>query len=262
LREPVHLQIGGIRLALHIRAALLDPPFSFYRTGTGPPVDFRLTVSEDQPPSDRPYVHHHPADIQQDGDEIRVDAALFSGRLDMAAGEGLFHQLPETRDYRVALQIVLSRLLAGRGGWLAHGCGLVQEGQGWLFLGPSGAGKSTVAALADTPVLGDELCVVSGCDSAIPQLHGTPLGLSAAAGPVPLAGLFWLEQAPTDAVQPIPPADALPLLMSQMVSGGRESGHLARLAELAGRCLNNIELRRLRFTRSRNFMAFCRQDDA
>jgi hypothetical protein len=174
--------------------------------------------------------------------------------LSPAAGAGRATIAPGTRYHRVLLQLALAEWLAPRGGLLLHGCGLAAGGRGWLFVGPSGAGKSTVAELAGWPVLSDETCVVRLAPDGGVTLAGTPIGISAAAGPVPLAGILWLEQSPLDELEPLPPAQALARLMTQAVAAGRRGKDLGPLMETAAAVLDRIPMRTLRFTRSRRFV--------
>ncbi len=284
--------IGGIRLGLSLREELLDPPFILYaHDQTDPqlslPPDFHLTVLEDGPPPGPPppaaMWHRLPADGElptehgQDaratitllsGDEIRIDSPRFAGRLDLARGWGEFHQGRDTRDYRVALQVILSHLMVPRGGLLIHGAGLAQppegaEGPGGgpgagaagrLFVGPSGSGKSTVAALSEWPVLSDELCAVDVRHPGGPVLSGTPLGLCTTTAGFPLRGICLLEQSPRDELEPVAPASALPLLLAQTVGGAGEPGQCARVFERAADLVERVPVGRLRFTRSREFV--------
>jgi len=102
-------------------------------------------------------------------------------------------------------------------------------------------------------VLSDETCVVRLAPDGV-ELAGTPIGIGTAAGPVPLAGILWLEQSPLDELEPMPEAQALARLMTQVVAAGRQDAELAPLLETAAAVLDRIPIQTLRFTRTRRFV--------
>ena len=251
------LCIGGCRIDLRINPGLLEQPFALYRcpadTAPAPPHWF-LAVSENawfEPAWPGPAF---PPRLLRTSGRITLEGSCYSMELSLAASAGRATIAPGTRFHRVLLQLALTEWLAPRGGLLVHGCGLAAGGRGWLFIGPSGAGKSTLAELAGLPVLSDETCVVRLAPGGGVELAGTPIGISTAAGPVPLAGILWLEQAPADKLVPLPPAQALARFMSQTVAAGRPDTELATLLETAAATLDRIPMRTLRFTRSRRFV--------
>lgn len=256
-RPPrIDLIVAGCRIELGIGAHLLDPPFGLYRSRADAAVrpDFVLDVRE------APDVLPDGADaaasleVRRRAGRIAVAGPCYTVDLDVEAGAGRATIAPGTRFHRVLLQLALTEWLAPRGGLLVHGCGLAAGGRGWLFIGPSGAGKSTVAELAGLPVLSDETCVVRLAPDGGVELAGTPIGIGTAAGPLPLAGIFWLEQAPADELRLLDPGQALARFMTQVVAAGRREKELAPLLETAAAALDRIPMQTLRFTRSRRFV--------
>lgn len=74
-------------------------------------------------------------------------------------------------------EIIFSKLLADRGGFIAHACGIDYRGRGLLLLGHSGAGKSTLAELfvkvPGARVLSDDRVAVWVRDGHV-AISGTP----------------------------------------------------------------------------------------
>lgn len=248
--------VAGCRIKLGVGAHLLDPPFELYRSPADAAVrpDFVLDVQEapDVLPDGADAVA--PLGVRRRAGRITARGAGYRVELEPAAGDGRARIAPGSRFHRVLLQLALAEWLAPRGGLLVHGCGLAAGGRGWLFIGPSGAGKSTVAELAGPPVLSDETCVVRLAPAGGVALAGTPIGIGTAAGPVPLAGILWLEQAPADELRPLDPGQALARFMTQVVAAGRQDAELAPLLETAATVLDRIPMQTLRFTRSRRFV--------
>ncbi len=252
---PVSLIISQVPLRLRIREDLLDAPMALYRVpseAAGVRAAFELTVTDDLPPA--PRAEEAPVPIRLEGERVWLRSPHYEGCLDWRAGSGVFRQSPGTRFYRVPLQVILVHALLESDALLVHGCGLAGPAGGLLFAGPSGAGKSTVAGLAGWPVLSDELCAVGlGADREI-WIAGTPLGLSSDNRTLPLAGLYWLEQAPDDGLVPLSAAEAARRLLGQTVTGGFDDTAMGRafglVAELVARC----PAYRLRFTLSRRFL--------
>lgn len=107
-----------------------------------------------------------------------------------------------------------------RGGLLVHTAGVELNGHGLLLAGVSGIGKSTLAAILEAAfpacVLGDERIAVRPVDKRGWTLAGTPWSSTAGLArrrSAPLAALVFLEQAPVDALRPLPAAEALPRLL-------------------------------------------------
>jgi hypothetical protein len=96
-------------------------------------------------------------------------------------------------------QIVLSRVLADRGGCYLHASGMIVDGQGLLFVGHSGAGKSTMVNLLrdEGEILCDDRVIVRRWPEGF-HIHGTwshgdiPIVSNASA---PLRAVLLLEQA-------------------------------------------------------------------
>ena len=107
-------------------------------------------------------------------------------------------------------ELLMIHLLSQGKGVEIHGCGLLDRaGRAYVFAGQSGAGKSTMARLwlnhGDVRLLSDERVVLRTDRDRI-TVYGTPWhGDAMTASPLSgeLAGVFFLNHAPTHDVVPI-----------------------------------------------------------
>ena len=89
--------------------------------------------------------------------------------------EGKGHRFPFPLNYPLAEVLMINLLSKGRGA-MVHGCGVDDNGQGYLFLGNSNHGKSTIAKLwskNQATVLNDDRIIVREKDGEF-WMYGTP----------------------------------------------------------------------------------------
>jgi hypothetical protein len=116
------------------------------------------------------------------------------------------------------LRMVHTLLLIPEGGFLLHASSVRRSGRAVLFVGASGAGKSTISSLAppDATLLGDDTSYVRRQNGDY-HAFGTPFSPMPAKRGVnvsaPISGVYFLEQGPTNRIEPIPPPEALRRLM-------------------------------------------------
>ncbi|MBW7886046.1 MAG: hypothetical protein H3C34_26135 [Caldilineaceae bacterium] len=116
------------------------------------------------------------------------------------------------------LRVLFGWLALAQGGLLLHACGVICDGDGYVFVGPSGAGKSTVAGLsAGATVLSDDLVLVERRADGY-WVHGVPFRGSGWTAPrvnaaAPLRALLSLVQAPEHKVASLPKAEGVARLV-------------------------------------------------
>ncbi len=118
-------------------------------------------------------------------------------------------------------ELILRTAILFTGGLVFHASGLDDNGKGIVFIGHSGAGKSTQVGLwSEEPgviAMNDDRIAVR-VEASAPMCYGTPWGGTADIArnhAAPLKALIVLEQAPENAIQPIPPIAAAPLLAAR-----------------------------------------------
>lgn len=128
--------------------------------------------------------------------------------------EKVFHAL------RFAYLICAQRL----GAFALHSASILYREKAWLFSGSSGAGKSTHTLLWNrryqTPFLNGDLNLL-GFEGDTPVVYGIPwCGTSGyyTTSTVPLGGITFLKQAPTDTLLPISDEDIALRTMQRLIS--------------------------------------------
>jgi hypothetical protein len=115
-------------------------------------------------------------------------------------------------------ELLISTIFALRGnGAELHGCGIVVDGQGYLFVGQSGAGKTTTARLwlaeTDSPlILSDDRILITEAAGGGFRMWGTPWHGEAevcSAADAPLKAIYLLEQANATAIRQLEPSEAV-----------------------------------------------------
>jgi hypothetical protein len=188
---------------------------------------------------------------------------LISGSYDPASGRGTLRAkaiLGHGRLMRILEQVFYqafhsARQIAGKKSFLVHSAGVIAGGLGFLFVGPSESGKTTVARhSAARHVLGDEMNLVipdpDGYQVAGTLFNGT--FREKRPGRAPLAGVFLLAQATHHRLVPVPPAEAVSALATEIVPPiGLDQVPTAdtvpAMVDTAVQLLENIELKVLEF---------------
>ncbi len=152
-------------------------------------------------------------------------------------------------------QILLARLLADRGGFTLHAAGMKIAGAGLLFIGHSTAGKSTTVMLLkdEGEILCDENMIVRRWKNGF-RIHGTWSHGDVAAvsnGQAPLRGLFFLEKARENSLEPFTDKlevirRLLPRVLKPLVTADWWEKNLATLEAL----VREVPAYRMRFDKS------------
>ena len=117
------------------------------------------------------------------------------------------------------VRYLVARLCVKAGGFALHGAGVLRGDRVHVFAGPSGSGKTTAVGLSlGATSLGDDFSVVirargSWQTVAVPFDNSERAPATPVAGLIPIAAIWRLLQAPDDAVQTLPPAQATASLM-------------------------------------------------
>ena len=171
----------------------------------------------------RPYLTENPADFSA---VITPEDRAFEQEASIAEAleEGIRpRKYGEPHLERAALQRKFAEHLFRQDILMLHGSAVALDGAGYLFTADSGTGKSTHTRLW-RQLLGDRAVMVNDDK---PFLHITPEGVTAYGSPwsgkhgldnnlsAPLAGICILERGKENAISPMQPKDALPLLRHQ-----------------------------------------------
>lgn len=143
-----------------------------------------------------------------------------------------------------------ARQLLDFSGFQLHASAVELEGRAWLFAGPCGIGKSTMAGrwvrLFGADWLNDDKPALRRLEGGW-TAFGTPWsgkdGISRPAG-APVGGLTFLRRGDENRAEPLSPARALPLFLSQTPRGLVWDG-MERLLTLADRFLREVPVWRL-----------------
>jgi len=151
------------------------------------------------------------------------------------------------------LRVLLSWTLLPRKGFLLHAATIVRGGRAFVFAGPSGAGKSTLASLApEGAVLTDEISLLRQEDAEW-SAFGTPFwGEFRAEGRqehAPIAGIFHLVQAPLNGIQRMRPAEAVHMLLRNVLFFSKDVGANRRLLDLVSEAARGVPCFRFEFRR-------------
>jgi hypothetical protein len=151
------------------------------------------------------------------------------------------------------LRVLLSWTLLPQRGFLLHAATIVRGGRAFVFTGPSGAGKSTLASLApEGTVLTDEISLLRQ-ESAEWSAFGTPFwGEFHADGKsvhAKVAGIFQLLQAPHNRIRPMSSADAVRMLLPNVLFFSKDTEASRRLLDLLALLAQSVPCYRFEFRR-------------
>jgi hypothetical protein len=247
----VTVEIGGLPVLLRTRNAsfrdLLERRYAGFVSPTTPPrFEFDVDlVSPDASTGDDVHLK------MQDGkwSLLRSD---FRSEWDPKAGKGWIRQSANPYSIDSVLRIVYSLILAWEGGFLVHSASAIRNGRAFLFSGVSGAGKTTISRLAPSgaTVLSDEISYVRRHAHSY-LACGTPFaGELARVGEncsALIATLFFLEQGSENRIEPISSADALRLLLRNILFFADDPETVKLVFSSAFDFVTRVPVRRLTF---------------
>lgn len=150
-------------------------------------------------------------------------------------------------EYKI-LVIPTARALLRVGACILHGLAFAWRGRAWLLCGPSGAGKTTQYRRW-MELCGEELRLICGDMPAVslepdgsvlispspwPGKEGWP-GVTQA----PLGGVVYLEQAGENAISPMSPPQAIPLLLDSCLCRPDSTDDIRSIAALLDRIISD-----------------------
>jgi hypothetical protein len=247
------IQIGGAAIALHsdnpaFRALLQSRYAGFVASSICPDLEFDVELFDaDSLVSADDDVH-----VTRENDTWDLRRGDFHATWNTQSARGHVRQSNNPYAIDSVLRIVHSILLASRGGFLLHAASAIRGNHAFLFAGVSGAGKTTISRLAphDATLLTDEISYVRYNDGRF-EACGTPFaGELARVGEnlsAPLKTLFFLQQAPENRIEPVNPADAVRLLLRNVLFFAEDAELVRLLFATACKFAQEVPVRRLCF---------------
>lgn len=206
--------------------------------GSGGSGAIRLELAAEAlfPTTDAP-LWGEPARVSANGDEIRLDHAVFQAIVEPQRSRlRLYRDTSEAFPLEIALRTTLCALMPAAGGLPLHAAGVV-AGAGLVFFGPSGAGKSTLAACSPFDVVSDELVAVAGEPWSLVEsgFFGAlePASDDRRREDVPLVALFELEKLPDFQLTRLSPRTAARRMLGSLLVPPAPGPWRAALATLA-----------------------------
>jgi hypothetical protein len=221
--HQVAIEIGGMPILLRTEdadfRALLETRYAgFVRAALEPA--FALDVDVVRP--DRDLSTAEELRVWSEHGLWHLERGDFRADWNPREGRGQVVQLLSPYAIDSVLRIVHTLIQAPAGGFLLHGASAIRHGRAFLFSGVSGAGKTTISSLAppDSILLTDEISYIRR-EGERYLACGTPfagelarLGENAVA---PIERLFFLAKGPGNLIEPIETADALRMLLRNIL---------------------------------------------
>lgn len=162
-------------------------------------------------------------------------------------------------------EVLMVNLLARKRGIEIHGCGVIDGGEGVIFVGVSGAGKSTLANLwkkqSGVQILSDDRLIVRPQEDGF-MLYGTPwhgdAGVSSPAK-APLKKIFFLKQDGDNSVSPLRKIEATTRLFVCCFPTFYYDEGMAYTVDLCAKISANVPCFELGFVPEESAIEFVRQ---
>jgi len=172
--------------------------------------------------------------------------------MDPAARTGRILQSVSPYAIDSVLRIVHTLIQASQGGFLLHGASAIRNGRAFLFSGVSGAGKTTISRLAppDAILLTDEISYVRRQGDRYLACVTPFAGELARPGEntmAPIEHLYFLSKGPDNRTDPIAPADALRMLLRNILFFAEDAELVKMVFRSATEFLGRVPFSRLTF---------------
>ncbi len=255
MAAEVVVEIGGIAVLLRSEDARLIPLLesrfgTFAGSGREPGYEFEITVIDGAALADPDA----DVSVTAEGSLWRMERGDFRAEWDSRTRQGRITQTLTPYAIDSVLRIVHSLALAQEGGFLLHAASVVRNGKAFLFSGVSTAGKTTISRLAppDASVLTDEASYIRRMGDGNGYVaYGTPfageMGTPGVNTSGPIEALYFLGKGDSNHFEEIPRAEALRMLMRNILFFARDEELVNRV--FAGACafLERVPVRRLNF---------------
>jgi len=164
-------------------------------------------------------------------------------------------------------ELLINALLAQRRGLELHACGVIDRGNGLLFIGNSGDGKTTTARLwqhEPAEIVSDDRVVIRAENGAW-TMYGTPWhGEAEICSPAqaPLRRIYVLDKSARNGVTPLRPAEAVARLFSCAFPPFHDQHGLETVVDTLGDLAASVPVARLSFANDPSAVEFVRQEAA
>lgn len=251
--NDVAVDIGGMPILLRTQdaafRALLEKRYAgFVRPAAEPVFAFEVDVIRPE----RAVSTEEELRVWSEDGLWRLERGDFRAQWDPRVGRGKILQSVSPYAIDSVLRIVHTLIQAPEGGFLLHGASAIRNGRAFLFSGISGAGKTTISRLAptDSVLLTDEISYVRRQGERYCAC-GTPfagelarLGENAVA---PIARLYFLAKGPENRIEPIETADALRMLLRNILFFADDADLVKMVFRSACEFLGSVPASRLTF---------------
>jgi hypothetical protein len=219
-RAEITIEIGGVAIRVNATdasfLAMLENRYAGFVT-LGRCAEFEFDIELAEPGSGDADLR-----VTWESGRWRVERGDFAAEFNPQTRRGSIRQSPNPYSIDTVFRILHTLLLAQEGGFLLHAASAIRNGKAFVFAGVSGAGKTTIASLAppDATLLTDEISYIRK-DGRRYVAFGTPftgelgqLGQNVCA---PIAALYLLEKEAQNHVAPVPSAEAIRALLSNVL---------------------------------------------
>jgi len=241
--------------------------FAGYESDRRPNFTLTISSSKELPPpllsSQQEWVP-----LALSGNHFEIGRRLILGALhlqqraiEITVHEDFFNQ-PVLKIFQGFLYRIYHTLCHYQGinSYFIHGCGVVKEGGGYLFIGPHQSGKTTIGELSGCPVLHDDQILIT-LDEGRLLIDSPPLPAKIRfhpEKPVPLQRVFLIVQDKEVSIRAVVPSQALARLYSEIVSPlTLDSANLAEAGKRKGRfcfeLLRSVSILELHFDKNGRF---------
>jgi hypothetical protein len=164
-------------------------------------------------------------------------------------------------------EVLVNALLVNRRGVELHACGIIDRGQGLLFIGNSGHGKTTTARLwmrEPVEVVSDDRVIVRAENGGW-TMYGTPWhGEAEICSPAsaPLRRVYVLNKAAHNGVTPLGAAEAVANLFACAFPPFHDPHGLETVVDTLSELAESVPVARLSFANDPSAVAFVREEAA